>query len=196
MAAGRLAASQDEAVRAAAEVGYPVALKGISPAVTHRAAAGLLFLDIRSDAEAREAHRLLADRAREIGVKLEGAYVQHMARGGLELLVSAFRDPQFGVTISCGAGGNLTELIDDVTLERAPLSEDLALNMLNRLRTMEFAPKLARGADPRAVARFLVQFSQLAMTAPWRRFILEVNPIKWSTDGVVAVDGLLVIEEP
>ena len=127
-------------------------------------------------------------------MELEGVYVQHMAGGGVELLVSAFRDPVFGVMVSCGAGGNLTELIDDVTLERAPVDEASALHMLERLRIVRRAR--TPDADPRPAAAFVARFSRLAVTAPWRRFVLEVNPIKVTLEGVAAVDGLLVVEEP
>lgn len=140
-AAGRLAGSCEETLRAADAVGYPVALKGISSTVTHRAASGLLALGVRSDQEARDAFRRLTDRANSLGVRLEGVYVQRMVGGGLELLVSAFRDPVFGLMISCGAGGNLTEVIDDVTLERAPVDQALALTML-----ADHAARAAAGA--------------------------------------------------
>jgi acyl-CoA synthetase (NDP forming) len=196
IAAGRLVGSADEAVGAASAVGYPVAMKGISSAVTHRAAAGLLVLDVRSDAEARDGHARLAARARELGVALDGVYVQHMVKGGLELLVSALRDPQFGVMVSLGAGGNLTETIDDVTLERAPVDAATARRMLERLRLAGATAKLDAQADPDAVAAFVAAFSELAAAAPWQRFVFEVNPIKWSREGVTAVDGLLVIEQP
>jgi acyl-CoA synthetase (NDP forming) len=195
-AAGGLASSPDEAVRKAGAVGYPVALKGISPAVTHRAAAGLLALGVRSDAEAREGFERLAARASAQGVPLEGIYVQHMVAGALELLVSAFRDPVFGVVISCGAGGNLTEVIDDVVLERAPVSEPLARDMLARLRIVRHAGRTTPAVDLAAAARFVGEFSRLAATAPWPRFVLEVNPIRVSEEGAVAVDGLLVIDGP
>jgi acetyltransferase len=195
-APGQLAASAGTAIAAAHAVGYPVAMKGISSAVTHRAAAGLLALGVSSDQEVSDVFRRLAEQAKGLGVSLDGLYVQRMVRGGLELLVSAFRDPVFGVMVSCGAGGNLTELIDDVIVERAPVDEALALQMVERLRIMRHAPKLAREATPRAVAEFVARFSRLAATAPWRRFVVEVNPIKWSREGVVAVDGLLLVEEP
>ncbi len=195
-AAGRLAGSPDEAIRAAAAVGYPVALKGISPAVTHRAAAGLVALGVRSDGETREAFERLTARATAMGLRLEGIYVQHMVAGGLELLVSAFRDPLFGVMVSCGAGGNLTEVIDDVVLERAPVGEAAALRMVERLRVVRHARRLNPELDGGAAARFVARFSRLAATAPWRRFVLEVNPIRAGRDAAVAVDGLLVVEEP
>jgi acyl-CoA synthetase (NDP forming) len=193
---GQLAAIMDEALAAARALGFPVALKGIAPSVTHRAAAGLLALDLRSEADLQDAHRRLAGRARQLDVELEGLYVQRMAKGGLELLVAAFSDPQFGVIVSCGAGGTLAEVLDDVVLGRAPVGEAEARHMLERLRIMRHAARLEPQARPEAAAAFVAAFSQLAASAPWRRFVLEVNPIKWGRDGVVAVDGLLVVEEP
>ena len=71
--------------------------------MTHRAAAGLLALDLRSEADVQDAYRRLTTRAQKLRVELEGVYVQQMAKGGIELLVSAFSDPQFGVMLSCGA---------------------------------------------------------------------------------------------
>lgn len=118
-----------------------------------------------------------------------------MTAGGLELLVSAFADPQFGVIVSCGAGGTLTEVLDDVVLGRAPVGEAEARHMLERLRIMRHAARLEPEARTETAAAFVAAFSQLAASAPWRRFVLEVNPIKWGSDGVVAVDGLLVVEE-
>jgi acetate---CoA ligase (ADP-forming) len=196
VAAGRLSTSVEDATGAASDVGYPVAMKGISSAVTHRAAAGLLELNLRSEQEVRDGYLHLVEQAGQLGVNLDGVYVQHMVRGGLEFLVSAFRDQQFGVVVSCGAGGNQTELIDDITLERAPLDVPSALSMLNRLRIVRRALRREPGTDLTSVAEFVARFSRLALSAPWKRFVLEVNPIKWSRDGVAAVDGLLIIEEP
>jgi acetyltransferase len=196
VARARLATDADDAVRAARDVGLPVAMKGIAAAVTHRAAAGLLALDLRTEEDVSEAQRRLAARAREIGVALDGVYVQHMAGGRLELLVSALRDPVFGVVVACGAGGNLTEIIDDVTLERAPFDAKRAAAVLGRLRTVQRAHRVDPQASVAPVAAFLSAFSRLAASAPWRRFVLEINPIKWQAEGVVAVDGLLIIEEP
>jgi acyl-CoA synthetase (NDP forming) len=195
-AEGRLASTADAAVAAARAVGFPVALKGISPAVTHRAAAGLLALDRRDDNEVRAAFGQLAAHAAASGIALTGIYVQHMAPGKIELLVSAFRDSEFGVMVTCGAGGNLAELIDDVTLERAPFDTERARQVLQRLRIAGHATRLDPAAELDAPADFVARFSQLAATAPWRRFVLEVNPIRWQGENVVAVDGLLIVEEP
>lgn len=193
VARGRLATSSAEAVKAAQEVGYPVAMKGISPAITHRAAAGLLALGVASDAEAAKADAMLRERAAAKGASLDGVYVQHMVSGGTEMLVAAIRDPVFGVTVSVGAGGVQTELIDDVTLASAPVDEERAAAMLRRLRIVQKTKPSDKALA--AMARFVADFSALAAACPWRRFALELNPVKWSEDAAIAVDGLIVISE-
>jgi acyl-CoA synthetase (NDP forming) len=185
VAAGELARSEDDALRIAQAIGFPVVLKGISAQVTHRAKAGLVAVDLRSADEVRDAFRRLTARAAELVARMEGIYVQKMHKGGTELLVSAFRDPNFGTMVSCGSGGVLTELINDVVTERAPVGEALAVHMLSRLRIKE---------ESGAAAAFISRLSQLAAGAPWERFILEINPVLWSRDAAVAVDGLLIIE--
>ena len=196
VAAARLATSVDQAVDAAGAVGFPVAMKGISAAVAHRAAAGLLALNLTNEKQVREAYDHLTARAASAGVTLDGIYVQHMEPGRLELLVSAFRDPVFGVMVVCGAGGNLAEILEDVTLERAPFDVARATEVLRRLRIVLGASHMDPTAEIEAAADFVARFSQLAVSAPWRSFVLEVNPIKWHADRAVAVDGLLVIENP
>jgi succinyl-CoA synthetase beta subunit len=195
VAAGRLVSDEPGALAAAAALGLPVVLKGISAAVTHRAAAGLVALDVRSPEEVRAAVRRLQARAREIAADLDGIYVQAMHRGGVELLVSAFRDPVFGVMVSCGSGGGLTELIDDVVTARAPVDPAGAVRMLDRLRIRRHAFDARDGLAVGPAAAFLAQFSALAAGAPWPRFVFEINPLKWTRDAVVAVDGLLIVDD-
>lgn len=196
VAAARLVRSEPDAAEAAIAVGLPVVMKGISPAVTHRAAAGLVALGIRSVDEAAETYRMLSARAAAAGIALEGIYVQQMIAGGTEVLVSTFRDPVFGTMVSCGAGGSFTELIDDVTLQRAPIGEDHALQMIDRLRIARSAARSKVPPDRTLLAQFIAALSQLAASAPWHRFVLEINPVKWSDEQVRAVDGLLIVEEP
>ena len=193
VAPGRLAHTEDEAVQIADEVGMPAAMKGISRQVTHRAAAGLLALSLRTEADIRDAWGRIMARAQSRSVALDGVYVQKMAPDGDELLLSAHRDPNFGVMVSIGAGGVMTELIDDVILMSAPISAIAAARALNRLRVVRRAGGVT--AD-QALSRCVARFAQLAASAPWRRFVIELNPIKWTANDAVAVDGLLIISEP
>jgi acyl-CoA synthetase (NDP forming) len=192
VAPGRLCANDSEAVAAASAVGYPVALKGISAEVTHRAAAGLLRLGLRNADDVASADRELRATAVAAGTPLDGVYVQGMMPSGLDLLVSAFRDPAFGVMLSVGAGGGLAELIDDVVIVPAPLDAAGAARALGRLRLFHAKPFASR-AGAAAVAAYVARFSRLAAGAPWRHFTFEVNPIRWSERSMTAVDGLLLI---
>jgi acetate---CoA ligase (ADP-forming) len=195
VAAGELATDEAAALRIGGEIGPPVVMKGISPRVTHRAAAGLLAVDLRTPEDITEAFRRLRDRAAAIGVALDGIYVQRMARGGVELLVSVFRDPLFGTMISVGSGGGMTELLDDVVTERAPVDPAVAATMLRRLRLSGGFKDQQGPLDTAEPAAFISRLSELGAGAPWARFTFEVNPIKWQRDGVIAVDGLLVVDE-
>jgi acetate---CoA ligase (ADP-forming) len=193
VAAGELVEDETSAVRAADAIGLPVVLKGVTPRITHRAKAGLIAVDLRSEAEVRTAFRHLDARAAELSVALDGVHVQKMHPRGTELLVTAFRDPVFGVMVSCGSGGVLTELIDDVVTERAPVGIELAAHMLERLRTRRHATDAEGLLATGPAARFIARFAELALTAPWSRFVFEVNPVLWRRDDAVAVDGLLVV---
>jgi hypothetical protein len=196
VAKGALATTADAAAAAAHAVGLPVAMKGISPAVTHRAAAGLLALGLDDEPAVRDGFARLSERAAAQNLALEGVYVQHMEPGTAEVIVAAFHDPMFGVMVTCGAGGTATELLDDVVIARAPLGEEAARVLLGRLRMVgALGGQGGQGPDLAPLAGFVSHFSRLAAAAPWRRFALEVNPVKWRRGRAVAVDGLLVIEE-
>jgi acetate---CoA ligase (ADP-forming) len=194
VAPGTLARSEAEAVDALRRLGPRVVMKGISPTVTHRAAAGLVALDIASADQASETWRGFQERAGVLGATLDGIYIQQQIAGGLELLVAALRDPMFGIFVLLGAGGVLTETIDDVVVVPAPLDEAAARDALRRLRVLRKHAGDVAAMQP--LTEFVVCFSQLAATAPWRRFTLELNPVKWTGDAAIAVDGLLLVEQP
>jgi acetyltransferase len=184
VAAGALVDDEETAVAAASAIGLPVVLKGVSARIAHRAKAGLVAIDLRAESDVRAAFRRIVASA-----ELDGVYVQKMQAGGAELLVSAFRDPVFGVMVSVGSGGVLTEILDDVVTERAPVSVELASRMIDRLRIR----RDAQASITEAPAQFIARFAELAQSAPWTKFVLEVNPLLWQHDAAVAVDGLLIV---
>jgi acyl-CoA synthetase (NDP forming) len=195
VAEGALADAEDRAVAIATAAGFPVALKGIGADVTHRAAAGLVVLDARNSDDVRAGFHRLRARAEALSLELDGIYVQKMHGGRTELLVAAFNDPLFGPMVSCGSGGGLTELLDDLVTARAPLGVGAAEALIERLKIRVHARDGEGLLPARAPACFVAQLSELAALAPWRRFTLEVNPLKWSRAGAIAVDGLLIIDE-
>jgi len=194
VARGRLVAGPGDAVAAAQAVGFPVALKAISPAITHRAAAGLVALDVATPDVVRGVVQRFGARAAARGVTLDGVWVQHMFAGPTELLVTALRDAEFGVMVGVGMGGGMTEAIDDVAFARAPIAAEGALDLVGSLRTVRRLPNLFSERQRALAADFVARFSALVATAPWPRFTLEVNPLKLAADACAAVDGLLLIE--
>ena len=114
---------------------------------------------------------------------------------GTELIVTAFRDPTFGVIVGCGSGGGLTELVGDLVVERAPVGVELASHMLRRVRAARHAADLHGALPLEPAATFIARFSQLASSAPWERFVFEVNPVAWRRGDAIALDGLLLIGE-
>ena len=195
VAKGEVATLGEEASRYADHVGFPLVMKGLSPAVTHRNKVGLVALDIASREEAAATFDCFLSIADRLGFKLDGVYVQHQEAKGVEIIVSALRDPIFGVMVTCGAGGVATEELNDVALHRAPFGVNTAVELLRKTRVVANALASNPALDLQLLAQFIASFSQLAASAPWKNFVLEVNPVIWRPDAVVAVDGLLVIED-
>jgi acetate---CoA ligase (ADP-forming) len=191
---GRLVSSADEAVRAAEEIGFPVALKVASQAITHRDAAGLVRLRIGTAAAAGAAFGELVARARCKGADVQGVYVQAMASAGTEFLVSVFRDQTFGTVVSCGAGGVYAEVLDDVVFAPAPFTLAQAQALAGRLRIARYLGRTDRIAQLDSLAVFLRDVAELGSALPWADFTLEVNPVIATATEAVAVDGLLVVD--
>lgn len=191
IARGTLCIDAHAARIACKDLGFPVAVKGLSGSVSHKAAAGLVVLGVDSTEALDSACAGIEANARKAGATLDGIYVQQMMDGAGELIVSAFRDPVFGVMVSCGAGGAMTEALNDVVLHRAPVDAATAHAMLGQIKVVQ---RLSSDKPPLPVfpvAEFVANFSQLAAQAPFADFVFEVNPVKWRAGGVVAVDGLL-----
>ncbi|MFI5614835.1 acetate--CoA ligase family protein [Amycolatopsis sp. NPDC051903] len=178
----------------AAGFGFPLVLKGVTGEVTHRYAAGLVKLGVADREELATAWKTITTRAETDGVALDGMLVQRMADGDTEFLVSAFTDDQFGVMVSVGVGGVLAEALDDVVLMRAPVTPEAAVAHIRELKLFERAPKLVSGVDLAALGGFVANLGALAAALPWRKFTLEINPVKAVAAGVVALDALLIVE--
>ncbi len=189
-----VAGDVDEAVRIADETGFPVALKILSPDITHKSDVGGVALDL-SDGEAvrRAADSMLARIAQEQPeARMSGFVVEPMIRrsGAIELIAGITIDPQFGPVILFGHGGTATELIDDTSLGFPPLNLKLARELISRTRISrqlrgyrDHAP-----ADVAAIALTLVKLSQLVID--FAEIVeLDINPLLADADGVIALDA-------
>ncbi|MBY0336917.1 MAG: acetate--CoA ligase family protein [Acetobacteraceae bacterium] len=191
----RRAASPEAAVAAADALGYPVVLKLDSPDVAHKTEVGGVQLNLADADAVRAAFARIEDGLAQHApsARMDGVLVQRMEARGVELILGARRDPQFGPMVLVGAGGVQAELWKDVALDIAPVSEDGAMAMLRSLKSFPLldgfrgAPKV----DLPAVARAIARFSAFAASAGERLEEAEINPLVCRPDGCVAVDGLL-----
>ncbi|QHE84781.1 acetate--CoA ligase family protein [Hydrogenophaga sp. BPS33] len=187
-----------QAARVAASMGWPVVLKAESPDLPHKTEAGVVQLNLRDEAQVREAHALIEKRARAVGphVRLQGILVQQMVEQGLEIMVGARRDPLFGPLIVVGLGGVMVELLSDTVVALAPVTHSNALAMLQRLKGAALLRGF-RGSEPvdvDALADAIVRVSLLAADFPNDIVEIDVNPLICTGGRIVAVDALVIRE--
>ncbi len=103
----------------------------------------------------------------------------------VQLRITAYRDPLFGVMVACGSGGDLDGLIDDRAIARAPFDDAGARALLRRLEILDRAKKFIAPAAIEGFTALLAQLSQIAASAPWQRFDLRLDPVAWDKDTVV-----------
>jgi acyl-CoA synthetase (NDP forming) len=191
----RQAATAEAAADAAAALGFPVVLKLDSPDIAHKTEVGGVKLNLADAAAVRAAFDAILASARQHAppAKLDGVLVQRMAARGVELILGARRDPQFGPLVLVGSGGVQAELWKDVALDLAPVTPARAEAMLRSLKGFPLldgfrgAPK----ADIAAIAQTVADFSALVAAAGPRIEEAEVNPLICGLDGCLAVDGLV-----
>jgi acetyl-CoA synthetase (ADP-forming) len=192
-----VATSAELAVEAAAKTGYPVVLKGVCRDLVHKSDIGAVQLGLENAADVRRAWKHIEDAVTSHlpQARFDGCVVQPMIRseGSMEMIVGARWDPQFGAVVVVGAGGVLVELLHDVQLALAPVSESAARAMVGNLRA---APLLAgpRGrppADVDALVDAIVRVGWTAATLGPRLAELDINPllVKAQGQGVIALDG-------
>jgi acyl-CoA synthetase (NDP forming) len=192
----RLAESVEEAAVAAAEFGYPVALKIESPDIAHKTEAGVIRLDLRDAAALRRAYEEITEAAARVTPRprINGVLVQPMAPKGVELVIGARVDPQFGPLVVVGSGGILVELLRDSVVALAPVGRKTALAMLQRLKGARLLTGF-RGSAPvdlAPIADAVCRVSELIADHRDAIAEIDVNPLICSAAGPVAVDALIV----
>jgi len=186
----------ESALFAAGAVGYPVALKGLSPAVSHKSDAGLVKLDLRDAEELQSAYAALeiALREHDPDPSSRRVMVQQMASEGHEVIVGGRRDPSFGPVVMVGLGGIHVEILEDVAFRLAPLAREEAERMIDELQ----GSRLLRGvrgqppADLDAIADVLLSMSRLLVACPEIEEI-DINPLVVFADGAAAVDARAIV---
>ena len=196
--AGRLAHTSDEALAAAAGIGYPVVLKIASPDILHKSDIGGVRVNLTSPEQVQDAFDLLTLRARRFmpDADIWGCLVQEMVSGGREVILGVSRDPQFGPLLMFGLGGIYVEVLKDVAFRLAPLTRDDAREMITEIRSY---PLLAgargqKAADSGAIVDGLLRLSQLVCDFP-EIVEMDINPLSVmdADHGAVAMDARITI---
>jgi succinyl-CoA synthetase beta subunit len=185
------AKSPEEAVRFAGKTGYPVVAKVVSPKVIHKSDVGGVIRGIASA-------EMLADIFQRLS-RLDGfrgILVEEMI-SGLELMVGAKRDEQFGPVVLFGMGGTEVEIYGDTTLRMAPLKERDVDSMVWALKARPLLEGY-RGAEPinlEALKRMLMAFSDLIMDLEDMFESVDLNPVMCSSERCVVADARIMLNE-
>jgi acetyl coenzyme A synthetase (ADP forming)-like protein len=192
-----IAGSAEEAARLAAEIGFPVVMKIISPDILHKTDAGGVVVGVKSPAEATQAYDSIIRNALAYkrDAKISGVQIQQMLTSGQEVIVGALTDPSFGKVVAFGLGGVLVEVLKDVTFRLAPASEADALSMIDGIAAAEILRGVRGGppADRAAIAKIIVAVSHLAADFPEIQE-LDLNPVFARPDGAIAADVRIIVD--
>ncbi len=193
--------SSKEAGQAAAEIGYPVALKIMSPQLLHKTDIGGLQLNLNSENEVINAFDSIMKRVKEQrpDALVEGILVQEMLKPGLEVIIGVKNDPIFGPAVVFGLGGVFVEVLKDISTRVAPLSEEDAREMIQEIKGNALL-KGFRGQkelDLEILVRVIMNVSRLALELKNEIEEIDINPLILyeKGSGAVAADGLVVAKK-
>jgi acetate---CoA ligase (ADP-forming) subunit beta len=192
----RLAASPEEASRMAEEIGFPAAMKVVSPDVIHKSDSGGVKLGIDSPAAAAEAFAAIKD-AVAVAVedaRIEGVLIVPMATGGVEVIAGMVRDPQFGPAVMFGLGGIFVEILKDVAFEIAPVSAEEAGRLIKSIKGYPLLAG-ARGSKPcdlESLGAVITGLSQLALELDEVKEI-DLNPVLARPEGARVLDARILL---
>ncbi len=196
-----LSKTEDEAVKKAAEIGYPVVLKIVSPDILHKSDADGVKVDINDEAGVREAFQtiLKSAKAYKADADINGVVVQKMAPWATETIIGSINDPSFGATVMFGLGGIFVEVLKDVTFRVAPISESEAATMLDEIRS---APILegTRGKarrDKEELAKVLANYAFMSADLSDEIAESDANPVLVYEEGkgVMVVDARIILKD-
>ena len=191
------ASTAAEAVNAAKVLGYPVVMKILSPDISHKSDVGGVVLDLGSDVEVDEAFHSMMERVKSQvpDASIEGVVLQKMAEPGLEVIVGAKLDPQFGHVIMFGLGGIFVEICRDVSFRVTPVDREMARQMILEIKG---SPILmgARGrtaVDMEAIIDVITGLSRMLEKYPGI-VELDINPLVVYPSRAFAVDARILVD--
>ena len=188
----------DETRRMASEIGYPVALKVVSPEILHKTEVGGLRLHLNDEHELRKAYDQIIRSVKhhKPDANIEGMLVQEMAAPGTEVIIGVIQDPQFGPMVMFGPGGIFVEVLKDFSLRHPPLSEIDAWEMIREIKGFQLldGARGERKRDQQAIVSALMAVSRMALDLKDVFSEIDINPLVVYPEGagLKAIDCLFV----
>jgi len=188
-----LARTADEAEKIAERIGYPVAMKVVSPHIIHKSDVGCVKINVEKGRVRRAFFEILM-RAEEIAnARIDGVLVQKMITDGKEIIIGMKRDPQFGPLLMFGLGGIYVEVFKDVSFRIAPISRDDALEMIRSVKAYSILRGVRgeKSSDIDSLVDILLKVSQMSMDFP-EILEMDINPVKVFEKGYYAIDFRII----
>jgi len=194
----KLATSKEEAISVSQKLGFPVVLKIASPDIVHKSDAGGVKLGLKTAKQVGKAYDdiLKAVRQKYPEAKIHGVAVQKMARPGVEVIIGMSKDAQFGPVLMFGLGGILVEVLKDVSFRIVPIAKRDAAEMVREIKGYPLLEgyRGQEAVDVSYLEELLLKVSDFAEQNPEVKE-LDLNPVFAYSDGAIAVDARVILEE-
>jgi len=192
-----LAENEEEALKLAEKIGFPVVLKIVSPDIIHKSDVGGVIVNLKNAKEVGNAYKQILSNVKkhDANAKIVGMLVQEMAPASTEVIVGSIKDPQFGPALMFGLGGVFVEVLKDVTFRIAPVNQEEAHEMIEEVKAYPLL-KGYRGSPPadiNAIVKIILATSKLVMEHEEIKE-LDLNPIMVYEKGAKAVDARIILE--
>ena len=192
----KTARTAEEAMKAAKQMGFPVAVKLLSTTIIHKTEVGGVVLDVHSGEETSEAFTQIKERLARISKEseMDGVLVQKMVMEGVEVIVGVTQDPSFGPLIMFGMGGIYTELFKDAVFRIHPLTDIDAQEMVRSVKAYQLLEgwRGAKPSDIKALEELLLRVS--AMVEDFPQIVeMDLNPLKALEHGYAVVDSRIML---
>jgi len=194
----KLATSKEEAISISRQFGFPVGLKIASPDIVHKSDAGGVKLDLKTAKQVGKAYEEILEAVgqKHPQARIQGVSVQKMARSGVEVIIGMSKDAQFGPVLMFGLGGILVEVLKDVSFRIVPLAKRDAAEMVREIKGYPLLEgyRGQEAVDVSHLEGLLIKVSDFVEQNPEVKE-LDLNPIFAYSDGAIAVDARLILEE-
>jgi acyl-CoA synthetase (NDP forming) len=175
-----LVSSPEEALVSARRIGYPIAMKVISPQISHKTEMKAVILNIRNDEELLSSYEKILKNATSNGnIEIKGILVQEMVMGGVEVLLGMYRDPEIGPILTFGMGGIFVELMKDIAIRIPPLTTIMAEKLIQDIKGYDILMGFRGGGkvDIEALNKAITNFSRICPSLSPEITELEINPL-------------------